>query len=215
MRILALIKKDVFLVKKYLLVIFAICVAFPIFINYNATSLMGLTAFLITAIFAVYMALQSVALAETKYPKAEALLCASPYTRKYLVVARYLFFMCIFVITTAIYELVVAFLPDTAMLSLIDIALTLLIGSVLLGIYLPLQYKIGYEKMKYVLMIVILLTPFLLPYLIEWLATSKLDLTFLNSIPTALRISLYTATAVGISVVSSVVSIRIYEAKEF
>lgn len=114
MRILALIKKDVFLVKKYLLVIFVICVAFPIFINYNATSLMGLTAFLITAIFAVYMALQSVALAETKYPKAEALLCASPYTRKYLVVARYLFFMCIFVITTAIYELVVAFLPDTA-----------------------------------------------------------------------------------------------------
>lgn len=98
---------------------------------------------------------------------------------------------------------------------MIDIALTLLIGSVLLGIYLPLQYKIGYEKMKYVLMIVILLTPFLLPYLIEWLATSKLDLTFLNSIPTALRISLYTATAVGISVVSSVVSIRIYEAKEF
>lgn len=215
MRILALIKKDVFLVKKYLLVIFAICVAFPIFINHNATSLMGLTAFLITAIFAVYMALQSVALAETKYPKAEALLCASPYTRKYLVVARYLFFMCIFVITTAIYELVVAFLPDTAMLSLIDIALTLLIGSVLLGIYLPLQYKIGYEKMKYALMTVILLTPFLLPYLIEWLATSKLDLTFLNSIPTALRISLYTATAVGINVVSSVVSIRIYEAKEF
>lgn len=215
MRILALIKKDVFLVKKYLLVIFAICVAFPIFINYNATSLMGLTAFLITAIFAVYMALQSVALAETKYPKAEALLCASPYTRKYLVVARYLFFMCIFVITTAIYELVVAFLPDTAMLSLIDIALTLLIGSVLLGIYLPLQYKIGYEKMKYVLMIVILLTPFLLPYLIEWLATSKLDLTFLNSIPTVLRIFLYTATAVGINVVSAVVSIQIYEAKEF
>lgn len=176
---------------------------------------MGLTAFLITAIFAVYMALQSVALAETKYPKAEALLCASPYTRKYLVVARYLFFMCIFVITTAIYELVVAFLPDTAMLSLIDIALTLLIGSVLLGIYLPLQYKIGYEKMKYVLMIVILLTPFLLPYLIEWLATSKLDLTFLNSIPTVLRIFLYTATAVGINVVSAVVSIQIYEAKEF
>lgn len=214
MKVIALIKKDIFLVKKYLLVILAISIAFPIFISYNAASVMGFAAFMITVMFAEYMALQSVSLAETKYPKAEALLCSSPYMRKYMVVARYLFFALLFIIITLIYELVVAVLPDAVTLSLFEISLTLLIGSILLGICLPLQYKLGYEKMKYVLMVVILLTPFLLPYIVEWLAASNLNISFIESVSLSMKTALCFALTIVINVLSIVASIHIYKGKE-
>lgn len=214
MRVIALMKKDIFLVKKYLLVILAISIVFPVFIFYNAESIMGFAAFMLTVMFAAYMALQSVSLAETKYPKAEALLCSSPYTRKYMVIARYLFFILVFVATTVVYELVVIFLPGAATLSLFDIALTLLIGSMLLGICLPLQYKLGYEKMKYVLMVVIMLTPFLLPHIVEWVATSNLDISFLDSISSTMKTVLCFALSIVINVVSISTSIHIYNGKE-
>lgn len=175
---------------------------------------MGFAAFMLTVMFAAYMALQSVSLAETKYPKAEALLCSSPYTRKYMVIARYLFFILVFVATTVVYELVVIFLPGAATLSLFDIALTLLIGSMLLGICLPLQYKLGYEKMKYVLMVVIMLTPFLLPHIVEWVATSNLDISFLDSISSTMKTVLCFALSIVINVVSISTSIHIYNGKE-
>lgn len=214
MRVIALMKKDIFLVKKYLLVILAISIVFPVFIFYNAESIMGFAAFMLTIMFAAYMALQSVSLAETKYPKAEALLCSSPYTRKYMVIARYLFFIVVFVATTVVYELVVIFLPGAATLSLFDIALTLLIGSMLLGICLPLQYKLGYEKMKYVLMVVIMLTPFLLPHIVEWVATSNLDISFLDSISSTMKTVLCFALSIVINAVSIATSIHIYNGKE-
>ncbi len=214
MRVIALIKKDIFLVKKYLLVILAISVVFPVFIFYNAPSIMGFASFMLTIMFAVYMALQSVSLAETKYPKAEALLCSSPYTRKYIVIARYLFFILVFAATTVAYELVVIFLPDVTMISLFEIALTLLIGSLLLGIYLPLQYKLGYEKMKYVLMVIILLTPFLLPHIVKWLATSNFDITFLDRISTTVKTVISCSLSIVITALSIATSIHIYNGKE-
>lgn len=214
MRVFALIKKDIFLVKKYLLIILAISVVFPIFIFYNASSLMGVSSFLITVIFSVYMALQSVSLAETKYPKAEALLCSTPYIRKYVVIARYLFFLMIFTLTTVIYQIVVAFLPDAKILAVNDITTSLLIGSILLGVYLPLQYKLGYEKMKYLLMIIIMLTPFSLPYIVEWLSTSNIDLSFIDNISAVIKSIVSVIIALVFHVLSIVVSIKIYNSKE-
>ena len=214
MKVLSLIKKDILLMKKYLVIVLAISVVFPIFIYYKAPSLAGFTSFLMTAIFAVYMALQSISMTETKYPKAEALLCASPYMRKALVFARYLFYLCIFCVVWVVFQAIGLAIGDFTSISFHDTALSLLIGSILLCVYLPLQYKLGFEKMKYLLMILILLTPFSLPYIVDWLEKTTIDFSFVSSLSEWIRTTLYLLFALVINAISLVISTKIYEKKE-
>ena len=81
------------------------------------------------------------------------------------------------------------------------------VTSVFIGIYLPIQYKLGYEKTKFAFAVIIVASPFILPMLMR-MDTANLD--FLASIPAYF---VYSGVLVGgfiILVVSSMLSIKIY-----
>ncbi|MBR3382683.1 MAG: ABC-2 transporter permease [Clostridia bacterium] len=214
MRVLSLLKKDVYLTKKYLLVILGIAILFPVFIFYKATPLSGLTSFLITAIFSVYMALQAVSLSETKYPKATALLCTTPYLRKNLVIAKYLFFAGIIFIVALFYQGIAFVLPEFKFLTINQFLTALVVESLLLGIYLPLEYKLGYEKMKYLLMVVVMITPFVLPYIMQWLNSINWDFSFYLNLSNLLRAIICIVITTIVATISIIISVHIFKAKD-
>ena len=80
--LIQLVKKDFLIVKKYVLIMFAVCVIFPLFLIWRSPEYAGILGFVLITIFSIFMLLQYVSLKETQYPKASTLLCALPFPRK-------------------------------------------------------------------------------------------------------------------------------------
>ena len=89
--LIQLVKKDFLIVKKYVLIMFAVCVIFPLFLIWRSPEYAGILGFVLITIFSIFMLLQYVSLKETQYPKASTLLCALPFPRKDIVLAKYIF----------------------------------------------------------------------------------------------------------------------------
>ena len=81
------------------------------------------------------------------------------------------------------------------------------VTSVFIGIYLPIQYKLGYEKTKFAVAVIIVASPFILPMLMR-MDTANLD--FLALIPAYFVYSGVLVGGVIILVLSSMLSIKIY-----
>lgn len=82
----------------------------------------------------------------------------------------------------------------------------------MLGVYTPVQYKLGYEKTKYFFSIVIVATPFLLPLLTK--TNIKLDFTELYTMPMFVQYLIVILATIAILCISMIVSIKIYSKKE-
>jgi ABC-2 type transport system permease protein len=209
-----LVNKDFLLMKRYLPLTAVLAFAIPLFLGWQVPSIMGFTAFMITVIFTVYIPLQSVSLAETKYPKTTALLCTAPYTRSAIVKARYIFFLILFIFCYLAYVILSLLVPQVKMIRLFDIILVLLVFSIIFGIYMPLQYKLGFEKMKYVLMVVLFGTSFLLPSIVKVLVKVGINFDLFNNLPLPIcYVALMAAIFVVVSI-SLTASIKIFQAKE-
>lgn len=204
--LISLVKKDVLLVKKYILVMIIITIAIPIFIMWRIPAFLGFSTFLISTIFTEFILYQYVSMTELKYPKADALLCATPYPRRSIVVARYIFLLLIFAYCILAYSILSLILPQIKFLSLSNVLTVMLISTILFGVYTPIQYKLGYEKTKYFFSIVIVTTPFLIPTLTK--LRFLLNLSWLSSTP------LMIAMIILVLSVSVITSIKIYEKKE-
>lgn len=211
--LISLVKKDILLVKKYILMMMITTIAIPIFIMWRVPEFLGFSAFLISTIFAEFMLYQYVSMSELKYPKADALLCATPYPRRTIVVARYAFLLIIFVYCILVNSIVALILPQSKFISLSNILAVLLILATLFGVYTPIQYKLGYEKTKYFFSVVIVGTPFLLPTLMK--LGISLDLNWLSSMPLFIWIPIIIVIIILVLSVSVITSIKIYEKKEF
>ena len=210
--LISLVKKDILLVKKYMLMMMIITVAIPIFILWRMPQFLGFVAFLISTIYTELMLCQFVSMTELKYPKTDALLCAIPYPRRTIVVARYTFFLLIFAYCVLAYSLVSLIIPQIKFLSLSNVLTVLLILTTLFGVYTPIQYKLGFEKTKYFFTIVIVATPFLSPTLTK--LGISLDLNWLSSMPLFVWILIMIAMIILVLSVSVITSINIYEKKE-
>ena len=86
-----LVRKDFLIVKKYVLLMLAVCVFIPPFMMWRIddATYVGSMSFILAAIFSVFMLLQYVSLKENQYAKASTLLCATPS-------ANYLYFLNMF-----------------------------------------------------------------------------------------------------------------------
>ena len=82
MMLFHLIKKDVLIVKKYVLIMLAAAVLIPPFMLWRAPQYTGVLGFMLSVIFCVFMLLQYVSLKEYQFSKAATLLCATPYSRR-------------------------------------------------------------------------------------------------------------------------------------
>lgn len=98
-----LVKKDFLIVKKYVLLMLIVCILIPPFMLWRVPDFAGPMSFCLSVIFSIFMLLQYVSQKENQYPKASALLCASPYPRKLLVLSKYVFCLTIYAVCCIIF----------------------------------------------------------------------------------------------------------------
>ena len=179
MMLFALLKKDFLIVKKYVLIMLLFIFLIPPFMRWRTPEFTGVLGFVLSVIFAVFMLLQYVSLKEYQSPKAATLLCATPFTRKAMVLSKYIFCMMIYVICCIAYEIETLVIPGLGTADITMFALMFLVTALFIGVYLPVQYKLGYEKTKFAFVVVIMASPIILPLLMRM---DGLNLGFLSTL---------------------------------
>ena len=184
----------------------------PPFILWRMPELTGSISFVISAVFAVFMLLMYVSMKEFQYPKASAMLCATPYPRSLIVASKYGFCVVIFAACSVIYWAETLFIPKLGSFNF-GIVMVAFVGiSLLISIYLPIQFKVGYEKTKFFFIVVIMASPFLLPQLIK--INENPYLAVIHSISIALLCVMVALISLIILSASILISIRIYSKKD-
>ncbi|MDQ0087666.1 hypothetical protein J2T12_001072 [Paenibacillus anaericanus] len=166
--LISLVRKDLLIAKKYLLLMFIFAIVGPIFISSELKFLNGsFISFLITVLFLEYIIFNSVSMAEDKY-KGSALLCTTPYTRDAIVRAKYLFVLVIFIMSLITYTITASVTPlGLDRLNITNVGISLLTLSFFFGVLIPVQFKFGYEKTKMIFFFVVFLTPFIFPTIVQ------------------------------------------------
>ena len=207
--LLQLVKKDFLIVNKYVLLMIAVCVVFPLFLIWRSPEYAGILGFVLITIFSIFMLLQYVSLKETQYPKASTLLCALPFSRKDIVLSKYIFCILIYFACSLIFGLETLLFPQLRNVGYELPALSFLVISVVLGIYLPVQYKLGYEKTKMFFVVLIMASPFLFAKSLE-IETNFIAEVLSERNPIALLAACLIISMV-ILIISSVISTGIYK----
>lgn len=177
MMLFNLIKKDILIVKKYVLIMLIAAILIPPFMLWRAPDYTGVLGFMLSVIFCVFMLLQYVSLKEYQFPKAATLLCATPFSRKMIVLSKYIFCMAIYIACCVIYGIETLVIPGLGTIDIMLFTFMFLVTSVFIGIYLPVQYKLGYEKTKFAFAVIIIASPIILPQLLKM---ESLNLNFLS-----------------------------------
>ena len=208
--LLQLVKKDFLIVKKYVLLMAAVCILFPVFLLWRIPEFAGLLGFVLVTVFSILILLQYVSLKETQYPKASTLLCALPFSRKNIVLSRYIFCIVIYFACCLIFGIESLLFPTLQSIGCrVPIVLFLLV-SLCLSIYLPIQYKVGYEKTKLFFTVLIMATPVGFAQLMK----KGINLKFLSNIPSALLLFGSLIISALLLIISSILSIKIYSKTE-
>ena len=208
MMLFHLIKKDVLIVKKYVLIMLAAAVLIPPFMLWRAPQYTGVLGFILSIIFSVFMLLQYVSLKEYQFPKAAALLCSTPFSRKMMVISKYIFCITMYITCCIIFGIETLFISGLGTFDVKLSMLMFLVVSVFIGIYLPVQYKLGYEKTKFVFVVVIMASPFIFPQLLK-MENINLDV-FSKTSPLVIYGSIV-AFSLVVLIASILLSIKIYE----
>lgn len=153
--LLHLIKKDILLVKNLVLVAMLINIAIPLFFIFTIPFSTGLLPFLYMVILTEIILLQSISAMEAKSPKASSLLCTTPYSRKTLVKAKYIFFILLFAFCYVVHTLLSLIVDPPNILNLTSVLTVLLFGTIAYGIYMPIEFKYGNVKARFVFMTLI------------------------------------------------------------
>lgn len=212
MMMLHLIKKDILLVKKYVIITMAVMIIFPLFTMMTAPSVSGLPTFLYMAIIAELLLMQALSQEESKYPKAIALLCASPYKRSTFVMAKYTLILLIFAYCYIVHTLLTLALSQSGIMDLTSILTVLLINVIIFGVFVPLELKLGFVKAKFFSTVIILLFalgPSLLNGFFE-----GIDFSALTAMPSNLKNIVLALASIAALGISATVSIRIFARKD-
>ena len=136
----ALLKKDFLIVKKYVLIMAVAAALIPPFMRWRTQEFTGDFGFIRSVIFSVFMLLQYVSIKEYQFPKAATYLCAAPFSRKMMVLSKYVFCMVIYVLCCVIYGIETFVIPGSGALDIKPFALMFLAISAFIGLYLPVQH---------------------------------------------------------------------------
>ena len=206
------VKKDFLLSKNFFLIIMAMVIGLPLFIASRSPEILGVGSFMLTVIFAELILGQYVAMIELKYPKVNALLCAAPFSRSDIVVAKYIHFLLVFVCCCVVYGLTTLMMPSIPSITPFAILMTLLIHVVIYGIYTPFQFKFGVEKTKYAFMIILFAASFGTPLIYN--IVSGMDLTIFSNLPEGMKYLILITLVVMILGISIAMSIKIFSKNE-
>lgn len=204
----SLIKKDFLIVKKYVLVMLVVAVLIPPVMRWRMPEFTGSFGFILSVVFAVFMLLQYVSIKEYQFPKATTLLCTTPYPRKLMVLSKYIFCMVIYVICCVIYGIETFVLPGLGVFDIKLFAIMFFSTSFFIGVYLPVQYKLGYDKTKYIYALVIIASPMFLPVLMR---TANQNWGFLSMLSPYLVYGSIVLIGFAVLAISASLSIKIYD----
>jgi ABC-2 type transport system permease protein len=210
--LLNLVKKDFLLIKKNVFIMMFAVIAIVLFFLWQAPALAGFPSFLLMVLYAEIILCQSVSMMEAKYPKASALVCAAPYSRSTFVAAKYVFALFIFAFCYIVYSLMALFVPKAGSLDLFTALAALLVIILLYGIYMPLEFKFGFEKTKFAFTITLFAATFGVSMLYG--THIKIDLSWLSAIPAVVQLLALVLINIAILAISMKASIRIYARKE-
>lgn len=210
-----LLKKDFIMIKNFWPFFIMFSISGPIFINYQTRGFdSSFISFIITILFLEFILYGSVSRLEEKN-KGFILLTTIPYSRSEIVKSKYLFIASIFIITYVLYILAALITPiEMNFLSIKSVLISFLVISVCFGIYIPIQYKYGTEKTKYISSCFVLISPLSLPAVVKWIKSENIDLDIINRVPDMVKyigIILVALLVLGISIR---VSINIYSKKD-
>lgn len=212
--LLSLVNKDFLLVKKYLLLFIIFAIGAPIFINANSTVNVGILGFFMTEIVLEYVLNTMIWQLEDKY-KGSVLLCATPYTRKALVEAKYLFVFVIFICNCIIYAVTALIVPvNVTKINISEIGISLLIVAIFFDITIPALYKFGFIKLRNILVIIVFMIPITGGYIAKWLQSNNIDFQYITSLPKLMQELGPYVLALIITGISMALSIHIYSRKD-
>ncbi|MEJ8545301.1 ABC-2 transporter permease [Brevibacillus borstelensis] len=207
-----LVKKDFLLAKKYWIVMLVAAFVLPIFIHTRVDFITGgFLGFFISTLFIQYLLFNTVSMIEYKC-KGAALLCATPYTRRAMVRAKYVFILAIFAGCYMLYSLSALAIPALAeSLSASEVGLAVLILAVFFGTMIPVQYRYGYEKSKHIFMFILFLFPFVFPVMLKsMMQANRFELHDVIPLPQTVQGLFFGVLALLILGISMELSVRIY-----
>lgn len=206
-----LVKKDFLIAKKYVMLVLFIVIGIPLFVSWRSPQFSQTLGFTLAVIFSEFMLCQNISLKENKYSKATALLCATPYPRSGLVQSKYILFVLVFIYCTFVYWAESLLFPHIGNFNITHILTVFLFTSLAYGIYLPIQYKLGYEKTKLFFMLIIMASPFVLPALTKY---GNINILAIAKIPNKIFNIILGLTSLLILLISMCISIKIFKKKE-
>lgn len=156
-----LLKKDFLLIKKNLYAMCAILAIVP-FLIMKSTDLESVETIglIYVGTFIVIVMSQYLAVRDFQFPKAETMLCALPYSRKQLVMARYCLCIVVSFLLACFFALENYLISGIHLIRLESVLLLIFIIFTFVAIYFPIQYYYGYEKTRFIFLVSILLLTF-------------------------------------------------------
>ena len=155
------------------------------------------------------MLTQYVSLKEYQYPKATTLLCALPYPRKLIVLSKYCFCLIVYAVCCLVFGIDTLIFPQLGMFDIRMAAVILLIITIVLSFYFPALYKLGYEKTKFVFVIIIMASPVLFAFLYKPEIAVRFD--FLDTVSTTTIIVSGVIVSLVVFSISAFLSVRFFE----
>lgn len=188
-----------------------ISIGIPLFLLWRIPDYVSLIGLPYMIIFTELITFQQMQVQEAKYSKTSALLCAAPYSRKEMAVSKYITVLTIFIYCCLIYWIETLIFTGLGSFNLETAFIMYAVISLLHGIYLPLYYKVGFEKTKLFFMIVIMVMAFFIPALVDSKFMASITLSHLNT-PT--RCVIFFIFGTLFFAFSMLLSIRIYNKSE-
>ena len=149
--LIPLIKKDLMIVKGYSLGVVAIAIGLPLLLAWRQPQMGGMISLLMAVLISSVAFNLAISEKENQYPRATALLSSTPYTKGKVVISKYALYIIIYLVCCVVYWGEMQLVPDLKLENFAQAtALVFLVQALGLGIFLPIQYKFGYEKTKFV-----------------------------------------------------------------
>ncbi len=157
----SLVKKDLLLIRRYIWLLLAFDIVIPV--SFSNTPYVGPLGFFIITSVTSYIILITSGTKEMQYPKAASLLCAAPYSRRQMVLSKYVIVFAAYVFCCLVFEAESLIWPRIGGLSVRQAAQGFLILALVVGISMPLQFRYGFEKIRYLMFVVYFVSYCVLP----------------------------------------------------
>jgi ABC-type transport system involved in multi-copper enzyme maturation permease subunit len=210
-----LLKKDITLDMSNILIVIIISLGIPIYSTYAFGEMgmnkgMDFISLFLSSFYCFFLSFGKLGIIEHKY-RGTAYLTLTPVTRRDIVLSKYVYSIFVFLISVVGYEIAYLIIPSMQLLSYSSVIIVCAADILLLSIYIPLEFKVGYENVKYYFTAVIVFSPFLIGIIGKYNGLSIFQ-AFIeagsNLLPFIIAFSLITI------MVSYSFSVRIFEKKD-